>query len=536
MNYEELAGNILDHVGTRENVTSVTNCMTRLRIKVRDDSAIDEGALKEIAGVLGVIHDRAGYVEVVVGPGKSSKCGAVLREMGIPTADSEEQAGAGISAALNAAAGTGAAAKSGAAAGAGGAGVDSGTAATGAGAAAVTVEGAPAGAAGEDWKANKDAVKAAQKENPVRNALKIFGEIFVPLIPGVIASGLCAGVGILIQQLNPGWADNRFLSVLCALLSLINTSFLTYLTAWAGYRAAERFGGTPILGGMLGMITGLDGINGIAQAIGWWDEASPLDSMLRSGRGGILAVVFGVLVMVQVEKWLRKHIPDALDIVFTPVLTLIICLVPYIFVIMPLFGVISGGLCFAVQSICMSPNALVRAAAGFVSAALFLPMVAAGMHHGLVALYTVQLQQLGYITLYPALCMGGAGQVGAAAAIYLKAKKVNNAKLVQIIRGALPAGVLGVGEPLIYGVTLPMGRPFLTAGLGAGFGGAFVMAMEVAATTWGPSGLLGIFTMTAGPRAGIMSVAFYLVGLVIASVMGFLITYALVSEQDAAAA
>ena len=504
MNYEELAGNILDHVGTRENVTSVTNCMTRLRINVKDDSAIDEGALKEIAGVLGVIHDRAGYVEVVVGPGKSSKCGAVLREMGIPAAVSEEQPGAGVSAASAA--------------------VDAGA-------------GAAAGnSAGEDWKANKAAVKAAQKENPVRNALKIFGEIFVPLLPGVIASGLCAGVGILIQQLNPGWADNRFLSVLCALLSLINTSFLTYLTAWAGYRAAERFGGTPILGGMLGMITGLDGINGIAQAIGWWDEASPLDSMLRSGRGGILAVVFGVLVMVQVEKWLRKHIPDALDIVFTPVLTLIICLVPYIFVIMPLFGVISGGLCFAVQSICMSPNALVRAAAGFVSAALFLPMVAAGMHHGLVALYTVQLQQLGYITLYPALCMGGAGQVGAAAAIYLKAKKVNNAKLVQIIRGALPAGVLGVGEPLIYGVTLPMGRPFLTAGLGAGFGGAFVMAMEVAATTWGPSGLLGIFTMTAGPRAGIMSVAFYLVGLVIASVMGFLITYALVSEQDAAAA
>ena len=63
---------------------------------------------------------------------------------------------------------------------------------------------------------------------------------------------------------------------------------------------------------MLGIITGLDGINSISQAVGWWNEASPLDSMLRSGRGGILAAVFGVLIMVQVEKWIRRHIPEAL--------------------------------------------------------------------------------------------------------------------------------------------------------------------------------------------------------------------------------
>ena len=141
----------------------------------------------------------------------------------------------------------------------------------------------------------------------------------------------------------------------------------------------------------------------------------------------------------------------------------------------------------------MSTNPLVRILAGGISAALFLPMVAMGMHHGLVALYSVQLETIGYVTLYPALAMAGAGQVGAAIAIYLKAKKVGNTRMKEVITGALPAGVLGVGEPLIYGVTLPMGRPFITAGLGAGFGGAFVMAMQVAATTWGPSGLLAIF-------------------------------------------
>ena len=478
MNYEELVKNVLLHVGGRENVTSVTNCMTRLRIKVKDDQAIDTAALKSVSGVLGTVHDRANYVEVVVGPGKSSKCGAVCRQMGIPASGPQD----------------------------------------------LSKE--------QDWKKNKEAFKAGQKDSSVRSALKIFGEIFVPLIPGVIASGLCAGLNILIQQTNPGWEESRFLSVVCTLLSLIHTSFLTYLTAWTGYRAAERFGGTPILGGMLGMITGLDGINTLARAAGWWNEASPLDSTLRSGRGGILAVVFGVMILVRVEKWIRSHIPEALDVVFTPLFTLLACVIPYVFVIMPLLGLVSGGICFAVQNVCMSSSPLVRSAAGFASAALFLPMVSMGMHHGLVALYSVQLQQLGYITLYPALCMAGAGQVGAALAIFRKAKKVNNERLRQVISGALPAGILGVGEPLIYGVTLPMGRPFITAGIGAGFGGAFVMAMQVAATTWGPSGILGVFTMTAGPNAGLHSVMYYLAGLLISCVMACLITTAFVSEKD----
>ena len=154
------------------------------------------------------------------------------------------------------------------------------------------------------------------------------------------------------------------------------------------------------------------------------------------------------------------------------------------------------------------------------------------MHHGLVALYSVQLQELGYVTLYPALAMAGAGQVGAALALWKKAKKTGNNDLCSVIAGALPAGLLGVGEPLIYGVTLPLGKPFLTAGLGAGFGGAFVMVMHVASTTWGASGLLATFVMTGGPGGSARSVLFYLVGLVISYIGGYLITNAFYREED----
>ncbi len=130
--------------------------------------------------------------------------------------------------------------------------------------------------------------------------------------------------------------------------------------------------------------------------------------------------------------------------------------------------------------------------------------------------------------------MAGAGQVGAAIAIYLKAKKVGNTRLREVITGALPAGGLGVGEPLIYGGTLPMGRPFITAGLGAGFGGAFVMAAQVASTTWGPSGILAVFVMTAGPSGAASSVMFYVIGLLISYIMGFIITNAKVKPEEVA--
>ena len=370
------------------------------------------------------------------------------------------------------------------------------------------------------------------KRYRIRSALKIIGDIFVPLLPGIISAGLCSGFASLISQTVPNYADNSLWAFVYQLLSLINTSMMTFLTAWAGYRAAERFGATPILGGMLGMITSLEGINRIAAIMGLYNAEIPLDSVLCSGKGGVFAVIAGALLIAYVEKAVRSVIPRSVDVVFTPLLTMFLCVIPYIIFIMPLFGYASGGIVWLFSRACQSQNIFMQAVSGYIAAALFLPLVAAGMHHGLVALYSVQLQELGYVTLYPALAMAGAGQVGAALALWKKAKKTGNDDLCSVIAGALPAGLLGVGEPLIYGVTLPLGKPFLTAGLGAGFGGAFVMAMQVAAVTWGPSGLLAAFVMTAGPNGSARSVLFYLIGLAISYAGGYLITNALYREDE----
>ncbi len=370
------------------------------------------------------------------------------------------------------------------------------------------------------------------KRYRIRNAMRVIGDIFIPLLPGIISAGLCGGVAALISQVVPNYANDNVWAFVHQILTLINTSMMTFLTAWAGYRAAERFGGTPILGGMLGMLTSLDGINQIASLMGLYNSAVPLDSILCSGKGGVLAVIAGALLIAFVEKTIRSVMPASIDVVFTPLLTMLLCVVPYIVFIMPLFGYASGGIVWLFSRACLSENVFIRAISGYFAAAAFLPLVAAGMHHGLVALYSVQLQELGFVTLYPALAMAGAGQVGATFALWKKAKKVGNENLCSVISGALPAGLLGVGEPLIYGVTLPLGKPFLTAGLGAGFGGAFIMVTQVAATTWGPSGLLGAFVMTAGPGSSGRSVFLYLIALVISYIGGYLITKVLYREEE----
>lgn len=479
---EKLVNDLINLLGGKDNIRSATNCMTRLRVRLIDGDKVDEDGIKTTEGVLGVVRDNPTYLEIVVGPGKSRKCADACAALGIPASAADS----GVS-------------------------------------------------TDNDWQANKAAVKADQKEGRVKHALKTVGEIFVPLIPGVVAAGICSGLGTLLSQLYPDYASDPLWGTVWNFLALINSSFLTYITAWAGYRAAEKFGGTPILGGMVGMITSLSYIDSIAQLVGLYNEVQPLDAILRSGRGGVLAVILGVWCMCKIEKAVRKRMPDALDIVFTPLLTLIITVIPYVFIVMPLTGYVSTALVWVVEQVCMNENLIVRVIGGYISAALFLPLVAMGMHHGLVALYSVQLETLGYVTLYPTLAMAGAGQVGAAIAIYLKAKKVGNQRIRSVIDGALPAGFLGVGEPLIYGVTLPMGKPFITAGLGAGFGGAFVMACQIGATAWGPSGLIAIPLMTAGANSATMSMVFYVCGLVISYVCGFIITNIFVKPEEVAA-
>lgn len=486
MTNQELSKQILELVGGKANVLSASNCMTRLRIQLKDNSLVKVEALKKTEGVLGVVEDVT--LQVVLGPGKARKvCDIFVVDAGVQNVTSEQS-----------------------------------------------------------WQDNKAAMKAGQNDSALKRGLRTIASIFIPMIPAIIAAGLFNGLASLMGQipftkealaaaaaaLKDGTAmagGVKVIYIISQLFSLFGAAFLGYFAIYTGVNAAKQFGATPALGGMIGGISIGAQIVTISTVLGLYNAAVPLTSILTTGKGGIIGVIIGVWVLAKVETWIRAHIPDVLDLIVTPLLSLLVVGTLYVFILMPITGVASDILVNALSVIINSTNPVVAVISGYVLAAVFLPMVLLGLHHGLIPIYAVQLEALKGVTLFPVLAMAGAGQVGAALAILIKARKVKNIRMEKTIIGALPAGLLGVGEPLIYGVTLPMGKPFITAGLGAGFGGAFVMLMHVMAIAWGPSGLVAIPLM----KTPAMMLYFFL-GLVISYIMGFIITWFGIKAQDVA--
>lgn len=362
--------------------------------------------------------------------------------------------------------------------------------------------GASAAASSElDLKALADKKKAELKEKnatPFKLFLRRIASIFIPLIPALVASGLITGLSKGVVQ--AGWlpADSQ----IAIILTVIGGGLFAYLGVLVGINAAKEFGGTPALGALAGILI----INPEVAKITLFGEK------LLPGRGGLIGVLLAAIFIAFVEKRVRRFIPAALDIILTPTITLLITGIVTYFVFMPVGGLISAGITQGLLAI-LNMGGIV---AGFVLGATFLPLVVTGLHQGLTPVHLELINSIGNDPLLPILAMGGAGQVGAAFAIYMKTKKP---RLKRAVGGALPAGMLGIGEPLIFGVTLPLGRPFITACLGAGFGAAFQAYFSVATVAVGVSGLPLTFIVL--PH----QILLYLVGLLIAYIAGFICTY-----------
>lgn len=225
-------------------------------------------------------------------------------------------------------------------------------------------------------------------------------------------------------------------------------------------------------------------------------------------------MIFAVWLLAKLEAVLHRVIPEAIDIIVTPTLCLLIIGLTEIFLIMPLAGLISDSLVGSITWVLNVGGAF----SGFVLGAAFLPMVMFGLHQILTPIHIQMIEATGSTQLLPILAMAGAGQVGAALALWVRLRK--DKELSEMIKGALPVGILGIGEPLIYGVTLPLGRPFITACIGGGIGGAVIGALtNIGATAIGPSGLALIPLIANGRWMG------YIFGLLAGYAGGFVATY-----------
>ncbi|CAM5603325.1 permease [Streptomyces spiroverticillatus] len=361
----------------------------------------------------------------------------------------------------------------------------------------------------EELAAEGAAMRAAQKAKnatPFKLFLRRIANIFVPLIPALIGCGIIAGLnGLLI---NLGW-----LPAVTPALASIASGFMALIAVFVGFNTAKEFGGTPILGGAVAAIIVFPGVAKI-DAFG---------QTLSPGQGGVLGALGAAVLAVYIEKWCRKWVPESLDVLVTPTLTVLLSGLVTIFGLMFVAGEVSTAIGTGANWLLDNTGAF----AGLVLGGFFLPLVMLGLHQALIPIHTTLIEQQGYTVLLPILAMAGAGQVGCAAAVFMRLK--NNHSIRNTIKSAMPAGILGVGEPLIYGVSLPLGRPFITACAGGAAGGAFVglfsmLGDKVGSTAIGPSGW-ALFPLLQGNQGLGTTIAIYAGGLLVGYVVGFLATY-----------
>ncbi|HAZ5042750.1 TPA: PTS transporter subunit EIIC [Staphylococcus aureus] len=464
---QQLAERIIAAVGGMDNIDSVMNCMTRVRIKVLDENKVDDQELRHIDGVMGVIHDER--IQVVVGPGTVNKVANHMAELsgvklGDPIPhhhnDSEKMDYKSYAA--------------------------------------------------DKAKANKEAHKAKQKNGKLNKVLKSIANIFIPLIPAFIGAGLIGGIAAVLSNLMvAGYISGAWITQLITVFNVIKDGMLAYLAIFTGINAAKEFGATPGLGGVIGgttLLTGIAGKNILMNVF----TGEPL----QPGQGGIIGVIFAVWILSIVEKRLHKIVPNAIDIIVTPTIALLIVGLLTIFIFMPLAGFVSDSLVSVVNGIISIGGVF----SGFIIGASFLPLVMLGLHHIFTPIHIEMINQSGATYLLPIAAMTGAGQVGAALALWVRCKR--NTTLRNTLKGALPVGFLGIGEPLIYGVTLPLGRPFLTACIGGGIGGAVIGGIgHIGAKAIGPSGVSLLPLISDNMYLG------YIAGLLAAYAGGFVCTY-----------
>lgn len=349
-----------------------------------------------------------------------------------------------------------------------------------------------------------------------RRVLKKVASVFVTLLPGIIAAGLINGICNVINVASGNaFADAWWYQTIRS----VGWALFAYLPILVGYNSAAAFGGSPVLGGIAGMMCVSNSSMPLLALQGTSASAIILPftgAQYNPAAGNIVVAFLAGAFFAFLERLVRKRMPCVIDTFVSPLLVLLAGVFALIVAIQPvgaaLTNVLQVGLTFVYEEL--------GVVGGFILSASFLPLVSVGLHQALTPIHSLLNDPSGPTAgvnyLLPVLMMAGAGQVGAGLALMLKSK---NERVKKVILKSLPIGALGVAEPLMYAVVLPLGKPFVTACLGAGFGGALAALFQLGAISMGVSGLLGLLIVVPGQQL------LYLLCYAVALAASFILTY-----------
>ena len=347
--------------------------------------------------------------------------------------------------------------------------------------------------------ATKEDVKAAaaQKENAFKRFIKTLGDIFVPIVPAIVASGFLMGIMESLNFLiNNGYVNISNESALFVLASLFSNTAYVFLPVLIGFSAAKVFGGNSYLGGVIGMImvhpnlqnawTMTGGVERYLDVFGLWNIP------MVGYQGHVLSVIMAVFVMATIEKKLHKVVPSMLDLFITPLVSVFVTGFLTLTVIGPTFNVVESSIINGIQWLISIPLGL----GSLVMGALYAPTVVTGIHHMYTIIDLGQIQQFGVTHWLPLASSANIAQGAAALAVGLKTKED---KLKSMALPSALSSFMGITEPAIFGVNLRYFKPFVCACIGGGCGAMFAAITNLGATGTGVTGIFGILLCLNSP-------------------------------------
>ncbi|MBD5431112.1 MAG: PTS beta-glucoside transporter subunit IIBCA [Lactobacillus sp.] len=454
MDHRKVAERVIKDVG-RDNIIAAAHCATRLRLVLKDDSKVDQKALDNDPDVKGTFKTNGQY-QVIIGPGDVNDVyDEFINITGLKELSTDDL---------------------------------------------------------------KKVAAEGQKKNPVMDFIKLLSDIFVPIIPALVAGGLLMALNNFLT--SPGLFGPKSVVQMVpsiaswsSIIQVMSAAPFIFMPILVGMSAAKRFGANQFLGATIGMIMTTPGLGGADK---FWHIFS-FNVPQTNYQYQVIPVLVAVWVLAFLEKKFHKWLPSAVDFTFTPLLSIMITGFLTFTIIGPVFKGVSDLITDAIVWLYNTTGAFGMGVFGLTYSAI----VTTGLHQSFPAVETQLLAQFaqGHGSgdfIFVTACMANVAQGAATFAIYFLTK---NKKIKGLSSSAGVSALLGITEPALFGVNLKYKFPFFCALIGSGVAAAFAGFMHVTAAALGSAGFLGFLSIV--PK----NIPMWAVSVVISFAVAFILTY-----------
>ena len=348
---------------------------------------------------------------------------------------------------------------------------------------------------------------AAEKQNWFMKAIKLLGDIFVPIIPAIVASGFLMGIMNALDFMNSnGFLHISTTSSIYVFATLFSNIAYTFLQILIAFSAAKAFGANPYLGAVIGMIMIHPSLQnaytvateGVQQTQSVFFGLYHIDMV--GYQGHVIPVVIAVWILSVLEKKLHKIVPEVLDLFVTPLVSVFVTGYLTLSIVGPIFVWAENAILGAIQWMLTLPLGL----GSLIMGSLYAPTVVTGIHQMYTAIDIGQLAKYGVTYWLPLASAANVAQGAAALAVAVKSK---DQKIKSLALPSSLSAFMGITEPAIFGVNLRFFKPFIAGCIGGGCGALYASLIHLGAKGTGVTGIFGILLCLNQPLQYVIEMA-----------------------------